>query len=249
MSFTPLKYKFMAREYMGNRFLTKAIAQSKEEINAMKHYRKVSFILIILYGVGIISLILNLHPLFIYLTPLNLLISFALVMYAHPKWEWRIILVLLISFSVGMAVEIIGVATGDIFGAYEYGDVLGPKIEGTPYAIGWNWMMLIYCTGAVVNRITYFKEHKLWHIFLKSFLGGLLLLSLDVLIEPVAIMQGFWSWGGDGNIPTQNYVAWFIISFFLLFIFNFLLKDLRNKAAFTLLILQFLFFFFLGLKW
>ena len=239
----------MAREYTGNRFLTKAIEQSKDEINAMTNYSRISFILIILYSVGMIALILNVHPLFIYLTPFNLLISFVLVMYAHPKWDWKIVLVLLISFSVGMAVEIIGVATGDIFGSYEYGDVLGPKIEGTPYAIGLNWMMLIYCAGVVVNRITYLKGDKLWHVFFKSFLGGLLLLSLDVLIEPVAIMQGFWTWGGDGNIPMQNYASWFIISFFLLLVFNFLLKDLRNKAAFTLLVLQFLFFLFLGLKW
>lgn len=236
----------MAR-YMGHRFLTNAIEQYREEIYSMRNYNKVSFVLIILYTVGVVSLILNIHPKFIYLTPLNLLVSFGLVMLVHPRWDMKTIIVLLVSFFVGMTVEIIGVATGDVFGAYEYGDVLGPKLKGTPYAIGWNWMMLVYCAGVVVNQITYFKKFKPWHVVVKSFLGGLLLLSLDILIEPVAIMQGFWEWGGDGNIPMQNYIAWFIISFFLLLVFNFLLKDLKNKAAFTLLVLQFLFFFFLGL--
>ncbi|MGB1217003.1 MAG: carotenoid biosynthesis protein, partial [Saprospiraceae bacterium] len=64
-----------------------------------------------------------------------------------------------------------------------------------------------------------------------------------------AIIYGFWSWGVDNIIPTQNYVAWFLISFFLLGIFNLLFKKLRNNAAFTLFILQFVFFLLLGIQW
>lgn len=238
----------MATEYT-YRFLYKATQKSRNELGHIKRNHLSSFILVVLYGVGILSLIFNLHPDFIYLTPINLLLSFLIIMYSHKKWDYKIFVVLLISFLFGMGMEIIGVTTGAIFGEYQYGDVLGPKFMGTPYTIGLNWMMLVYCAGATVNYITIERTSIFFNIFVKSFLGALLLLSLDVLMEPVAINYGFWSWGGDGHIPMDNYIAWFLISFFLLIIFNLLLKNLKNKVAFTLLLLQFLFFFLLGIDW
>lgn len=239
----------MARTYTPGKFLEKAARQSKDEIKNIRKNHLSTFILTVLYFVGILCIGINIHPKFIYLTPINLLLSFLIVIYSHPKWDARIILFLLLSFAVGLTVEIMGVATGDIFGAYSYGDVLGPKLLHTPYIIGLNWMLLIYSTGVVVNMISQFNYHWLLNIFLKSFLGASILVSLDILIEPVAIHYGFWSWGGDGSIPFQNYAAWFVISFILLFVFNILFKSLKNKVAFTLLVLQFLFFFFLGIDW
>ncbi len=37
------------------------------------------------------------------------------------------------------------------------------------------------------------------------------MLLMDLLIEPVAIHLGYWSWTG-GDIPIQNYLSWFVIS-------------------------------------
>jgi len=172
-----------------------------------------------------------------------------IIMYTHHQWDYKIILVLVSCFIVGMVMEIWGVHSGEVFGEYEYGDVLGPKLINTPYVIGLNWMMLIYCAGVTVNQLTKTSDSIYYNILFKSFLGALLMLSLDVLIEPVAIILGFWSWGTDGNIPMQNYVAWFLISFILLIVFNLFMKDLKNKAAFTLFILQFVFFALLGINW
>lgn len=239
----------MARAYAPSKFLEKAIQQSRDEFKSMKRHQLSSFVLIVLYLVGVVCIILNIHPKFIYLTPINLLLSFCIVMYSHSKWDVKTIVFLLVAFGVGLSVEIIGVATGDIFGTYSYGSVLGPKVMHTPLMIGWNWMLLAYCAGIVVNTISQFDKHWLLNIIWKSFLGALLLLSLDILIEPVAIHYEFWSWGGDGSIPMQNYVAWFVISFVLLLLFNTFFKDLKNKVAFALLVLQFLFFFLLGIDW
>ncbi len=239
----------MAREYTPHRFLYKAAKQSKEELSKIRRNHLSSFILIVLYAVGIFSLIFEVHPQFIYLTPLNLVISFIIVLLSHPKWDLRIASVLLICFLTGMGVEIWGVATGDVFGEYAYGEVLGPKLMGTPYTIGWNWMMLVYCVGTTVQQITDWELSPLLNSFVKSILGALLLTSLDILIEPVAIIQGFWSWSADGSIPIQNYIAWFLISFLLLMVYNLVLPQIKNKPAKTLLILQFIFFFLLGIEW
>ena len=37
------------------------------------------------------------------------------------------------------------------------------------------------------------------------------MVTLDFLIEPVAIELGFWQWHAD-KIPFENYVAWFILA-------------------------------------
>lgn len=239
----------MARAYTPAKFLEKAAQQSRDEFKNIKGNHLSSFVLTVLYLVGLVCIILNIHPKFIYLTPINLLLSFLIMMYSHPKWDGKIIIFLLISFVTGLAVEIAGVATGAIFGEYTYGEVLGPKIMHTPIIIGLNWMLLVYSTGVVVHMISKVDYHWLVNIVWKSFVGALILLSLDILIEPVAIYYEFWSWGGDGTVPIQNYIAWFVISFTLLLIFNTLFKYLKNKVAFALLVLQFLFFFFLGIDW
>ncbi|MBK7882949.1 MAG: carotenoid biosynthesis protein [Chitinophagaceae bacterium] len=50
---------------------------------------------------------------------------------------------LLICVCIGIAVEIIGVKTGFLFGNYSYGIVLGPKIQSVPILIGINWFIII----------------------------------------------------------------------------------------------------------
>jgi putative membrane protein len=235
----------MARRHTSGEFLYNAVRASRLELeNLLRKDNGSSALLVMVYLVGLVFLLFNLHPKFIFLTPVNLLFSLVVVLFSHPKWGWRLPLLLTVSFVVGMGIEIIGVQTGLIFGSYQYGEVLGPKWHGTPWMIGVNWAMLTYCCGVTVIRFS-----PRWGWFWRSFFGATLMLSLDFLMEPVAIFYDFWSWGGDGSIPLQNYAAWFLISFVLLGLFNVLFKDFRNKAAVTLFSLQFLFFFLLGIAW
>ena len=41
-----------------------------------------------------------------------------------------------------------------------------------------------------------------------------LMTAMDVLIEPVAVRAGWWTWSA-GDIPTSNYVTWWIVAFAL----------------------------------
>ena len=72
------------------------------------------------------------------------------------------------------------------------------------------------------------------------------MLGIDVLMEPVAIKSGFWSWRG-GNIPLYNYICWLIVALFLQWVLFKLKKAETNKVYDTLLILMVLFFSFLNL--
>lgn len=199
-------------------------------------------VLIILHLVGVVSLWWEVHPDFILLTPVNLLVTFGLVLANHRKPGLRLVAILLLAFLVGYAVELAGVNFGMLFGEYAYGPVLGPQYHGTPWMIGFNWAMLLYCSGVLANALLP-GRHWGW----RALLGAVLMTGLDFLIEPVAVHYNFWRWA-ETDIPLSNYGGWLLVSLALHALFQQLLPDVRNKAGVALFILQMLFFFILGFK-
>ena len=199
-------------------------------------------ILLLLYIVGIGALWFDVHPDFILLTPVNLLISLGLMLWRHPAKDRALWIFVGICYIAGFVVEMAGVQTGLIFGEYKYGKVLGLKLWGTPLLIGVNWVMLVYASAVVVDR--------LWEkmpLLPRIALAAAIMVALDVLIEPVAVAFGFWSWE-RGIIPLQNYVAWYVLAFALIALFYKLKGRVFNKAALALLVLQFLFFGILNIR-
>ena len=193
-------------------------------------------ILVILYAVGVAGIrVFNIQN-FILLTPLNLLVCLSIVLFCHPKWTFYTVLTLLAAAFGGWAVEVYGVATDALFGSYRYGATLGWKYQNVPVAMGINWATTIYCVGILINH-----GFERWHFVLKSTLGAAVAVSLDLLLEPVAMRYDFWQWQNN-TVPTQNYLAWAVVSFIFLSIFNLLQGNIKNKVAIALLILQFTFF-------
>jgi bisanhydrobacterioruberin hydratase len=198
-------------------------------------------ILIILYLVGTIGFIFKIHPEFSKLTPVNLFLSLIIVLIFHQQWHWKMVLFCLICPIVGFLVEMKGVETGLIFGSYQYGETLGFKLNNTPLSIGVNWLLLTYSSAILVNHAA--KEES--HIVLKAILASALMVSLDVLIEPIAMKTDMWSWANN-KVPMQNYLGWFLTALPLHLLFFILNKSVKNKVAVSLLILQFLFFWILS---
>src|SRR4051812_22010067 len=73
---------------------------------------------------------------FISNTPVNLLIMSALLMFTQKEKNPAFFFFVLLCYATGMITEIIGVNTGYLFGKYEYGEVLGPKLYHVPWLIG-----------------------------------------------------------------------------------------------------------------
>ncbi len=192
----------------------------------------------ILHTVGVIGLLSEYKELFLKLTSINLLISFIIVLLNQKEKNKHFILFCCIVFDLGFIIELIGVKTGFIFGNYNYGETLGFKLFDIPLIIGINWLLLIYCTGVMIEKVS---ENSIT----KSTIGALLLVFLDLLIEPVAIKYDFWAWE-NGIIPLQNYVAWFLISFIFLIIFNKLNFGKNNFVAKIFLAVQLIFFIVLN---
>lgn len=111
--------------------------------------------------------------------------------------------------KAGLAIitlHLVGVQTGFPFGSYEYGATLGPKLFQVPLLIGNNWLVLVLCSASV----TRFISNK----WLASLSGGVLMLILDMFLEPVAITSDYWTWQGS-VVPIQNYISWGVLAFAL----------------------------------
>jgi bisanhydrobacterioruberin hydratase len=195
-------------------------------------------LLFLIHFVGILGYISPFSNSFRQLSSISILAIITIIIYSQPNKSLKSYLVYSIIIFCGYLIEIIGVSTGEIFGSYQYGITLGRKILNVPPIIGVNWLMLLMATGDLVNRFKF-------NIFIASLLGAFLLVVLDILIEPVAIYHDFWKWD-ENLIPSQNYVAWFIVSFLLhLFHLKMIPKEKNNPAS---LLYVFQFFFFLALN-
>ena len=115
-------------------------------------------------------------------------------------------------FLVGMTVEWLGVHTGVLFGTYEYGYNLGPRLDGIPYLIGVNWAILAFITACISAALV--KPN-----WLRAAIGAGLMVFLDLFIEVSAPRLDYWFFEG-GIAPVQNYVMWFIVAYALQLVFQ-----------------------------
>jgi putative membrane protein len=205
-------------------------------INNFYRHRKtfvLTFVLVIFYTVGIFGLSSAWREDFLSLSFFNLLLSFVILLISHKAHHFKFYLFVVVAFAIGMVAEWIGVHTGFLFGNYTYGESLGLKIWEVPLIIGINWVMLTIISASCVAHF----QLKWW---LKALLGALLMLVLDILIEPVAIQSDYWTW--EGEIPIYNFVSWFLIALFLQgWYFKTNLAE-SNKVAMALYGIQITFF-------
>lgn len=193
-----------------------------------------TIILVVVHLAGIIGLQTEHKDLFLICTPLNLLLSISLLFWNHTEFNKSFFIFSILTFLVGYFIEVVGIKTGMIFGHYSYGKTLGFKLLDVPVIIGINWLMLIYIIGVICNRFNFSS-------LIKSISGAALLTTLDFFIEVVAIKYNFWKWA-NYTPPIQNFVAWFIVSFLLLLLFNSMNFSKNNKLAQGLFIIQLVFF-------
>ncbi|SDJ18552.1 carotenoid biosynthesis protein [Salimicrobium halophilum] len=113
-------------------------------------------------------------------------------------------------FIVSIAVEQYGVQSGLFFGSYEYTSRFGIKIFDTPVTIGFAWLLVMGCADVLARGITSSR------LFLPV-LGASVAVTMDLILDPVAFkVKEYWIWTEGGyyyDIPTQNFIGWFILAF------------------------------------
>ncbi|CAA6829619.1 MAG: Unknown protein [uncultured Aureispira sp.] len=173
------------------------------------------------------------------LSGFNMLLCAVLIFFSSTNWRTEAYLLVGIIIG-GFTVEAIGVNTGLLFGTYEYGSELGPKIYGVPFVLGFNWYCVVAASAHLVLK--WFPTHL--SLVVKAIMVGLLCVFLDYLIEPVAMKYNFWDWE-NSLIPLFNYVCWFIFASIFAGVYLLNVK-LLNSTAHVLFYIWMGFFFILN---
>ena len=143
------------------------------------------FVIWLFHLTGVVGILYFDSKWFLSATPINLLISFLLLIIVC--WQTpRFLYILVLSFLIGFFSEYLGANHGLIFGNYSYGNSLGIKFQGVPILIAANWSIVSICSASISNKFS----NNFW---LKILIGIALALMLDLLIEPVAPILDFWS--------------------------------------------------------
>jgi bisanhydrobacterioruberin hydratase len=177
--------------------------------------------------------------LFAHLTPLAILFAIVGGVFFHDGDRslkfWIVSAFILLG---GFFIEVIGVNTGIIFGEYSYGKVLGPKIISTPVIIGFTWYLLVYASRSVVE----YWDTSEW---IKIIVVAIMVTGFDIVLEPVAIKLGYWTWA-EVQVPLQNYFAWFVISLVFSATLSLSKVKLYNEMGGPIFIILFIFFILLN---
>ena len=189
---------------------------------------------------GMIGISYGNKEFFLAFTPINLFISFVLLFINQLQLEKPELNAALIIFSIGMVSEILGVNYGLIFGDYVYLDNLGFKVLGVPILIGINWIILTFITGSMSSYIIKNKH-------IATLTGAILMILLDLIIEPVAPLLGFWIFDLP-TVPLQNYIGWFIIGLTTQYIYHFNVERKEYPFSINLFIINAVFFTFLNFQ-
>lgn len=191
------------------------------------------YFLILVYVCGSIGMVLN-PAFFLPFTPISLLFTSLVYLLYQPYTKRHFLLAFSGVALLGFLSEWIGVRTGLIFGEYQYGGSLGPKIDGVPLLISLNWALLV---SAGLQSASKVLTHPLYTPLMASFL----ITALDLLMEQSATRLDYWSFEGEMAGPN-NYLGWFLISFLAAFLFHKPLLKGNPRIATYILLLQVLFF-------
>ncbi|MBK8145875.1 MAG: carotenoid biosynthesis protein [Bacteroidetes bacterium] len=125
------------------------------------------FVVWLFHVSGVIGIMCGAADWFVQLTPLNLAVCFAVILFNIKSMKPRDLGVLMIPFILGFFAEFLGVNYGYIFGNYRYGQNLGYQWRGVPLIIGINWVVLVYATAGISKQFT---KNRILSSLLASFL-------------------------------------------------------------------------------
>ena len=102
-----------------------------------------------------------------------------LLLWGNGKYNLKLIYAACIALFLGYGVEVLGVASGVLFGEYNYGETLGWKLLDVPVVMGVNWLILSFSSLGIMGRL-------ISNSYLKVIMA-----SLVMVIFSLKIMLGF----------------------------------------------------------
>jgi putative membrane protein len=148
-------------------------------------------------------------------------------------WKHSLIMFLL-SFVTAFAAEALGVNFGLVFGHYYYSNILGVSLFGVPFLAALAWEPIVYAAFCISDLLSPLvagsplslpkKASPFW----LAVIGALATTAWDLMIDPIAVSQGWWAWVGGGpympyvanGVPIQNFMGWLGVAFVINLIYR-----------------------------
>jgi uncharacterized membrane protein len=139
------------------------------------------------------------------------------VTHAGISRGWRTgVGVLLLVAGTAVLVEAIGLATGFPYGAYRYGDVLGPRLLGVPFLVPLAWLMMAWPSWVLAARLARRPVARVA-------VAAAVFAAWDVVLDPQMVQAGYWTWAhprpglpGIDTVPLTNLGGWLLAGLLLM---------------------------------
>ena len=124
-------------------------------------------------------------------------------------------------FVISWAAEYSGIRWGHPFGQrYRYHAAVAPMLPGNvPLFVPLAWFVLAAAPLALLRGLplpSNSRRRGLRRLVLTAGLCALFLPGWDLLLEPLSVSAGLWTWEQGGacfGAPFQNFVGWFLVGF------------------------------------
>ena len=158
-------------------------------------------------------------------------------------WQ-RGLAMFVVSFALAFSAEALGVNFGLIFGRYYYTQFLGVGLFGVPFLAALAWEPVLYAAFSLTEILIPAKGPWLNPRRLPALLGiaasgALATTAWDMMIDPIAVHQGWWIWldGGpyvadiENGVPISNFLGWLGVSFVIMLLYRMILPESSAKAV------------------
>ncbi len=143
-------------------------------------------------------------------------------------WQ-RSLIMFVASFVVAFTAEALGVNFGLVFGHYYYTSALGISLFGVPFLAALAWEPVVYAAFCLSDMLASRGESLSITILRQTSpvwaagIGALATTAWDLMIDPIAVSQGWWVWVNGGayvpylanGVPITNFLGWLLVAFII----------------------------------
>jgi len=142
------------------------------------------------------------------------------------------------SFVIAFTAEALGVNYGLIFGNYHYTPRLGIQAFGVPFLAALAWEPILYAAYTLTTSLASLEPPASWKNRMPAYLwlagaGALATTAWDMMIDPIAVSQGWWVWENGGaylpyvanGVPISNFMGWLGVSFVIQLCYRLVVGD------------------------
>jgi uncharacterized membrane protein len=175
---------------------------------------------------------------------IGFLLVFAIWHSIETKGVKKTLVLFSVSFVIAFVAEALGVNYGLIFGDYFYTPELGIQAFGVPFLAALAWEPILYAAFTLTTSLASMEPPASWEDRIPAYLwlagaGALATTAWDMMIDPIAVSQGWWVWENGGaylpyvanGVPISNFMGWLGVSFVIQMVYRVVVGDTHASTS------------------